>query len=196
MSQVRKICVLMVIPALLLLACPAVDARGGGSGGGHQDMSDQPGTGQQYQGRQQMRMRQRKHIQATENQQNQLRSCVNSGMRAHKQVQNLAQVAAGSDFNPGQARQLRDQLRNEVQTMQQEHHRFRQSLSGDQREEIGVPLQEMSRAEERMNMRLKAMDQELAKANPQADYVAEQARETERAVQEWQEQVKIINSAI
>lgn len=196
MSQVLKMYVLMVIPALLLLASPAVDARGGGTGGGHQGMGGPPGTGQQYQGRQQMRLHQRKHIRGTEQQQNQLRSCMDSGMRAYKQVQSMGQMAAGSGFNTEQARQLRDQLRNEVRTMQQEHSRFRQTLSEDQREEIAIPLQKISRAEERMNIRLQAMDQELVKANPQADYVAEQAWEMDRAMQEWQEQIQVINSAL
>ena len=129
---------------------------------------------------------QRDRIRATDQQRDQIRTCDQSMDRVRTRARDMAQASAGKNFNAEQARQQRNQLRNEVQTMEQEHTRLMKGLSGEQRDALQQQIRSMEQNRERIHTRLQQMDQELAGAGPDGKRVAEHARAIEREMKEWQ----------
>lgn len=134
--------------------------------------------------------RDRLRTQATDQQRDQYRTCDQSMDRIRTQAHDMAQAAAGSGFNAGQAQQQRDQLRQQIQTMQQEQDRLRQSLSSDQSGFAKQRTQNADRLRERVNTRLQELDQELAKPSPDAKRINETARIVEREMNAWQKEYR------
>jgi TRAP-type C4-dicarboxylate transport system substrate-binding protein len=80
--------------------------------------------------------------------------------------------------------------------MQQEHDRFAQGLSEEQRAALQDRIRKMDQARDRVHTQSQQMDQEMSQANPNAQRVATQAREMEKAVKEWQKQYRSLGSEI
>jgi uncharacterized protein (DUF3084 family) len=80
--------------------------------------------------------------------------------------------------------------------MQQEHDRFAQGLSEEQRAAVQDRIRKMDQARDRVHTQSQQMDQEMSQANPNAQRVATQAREMEKAVKEWQKQYRSLGSEI
>lgn len=185
-----------VFLAAFVLAVPLVSAQGKGGGGQGRPQGEGQGQGQgQAQGQQGQQGRgsemgkgtmQRDRIRATDQQRDQIRTCDQSMDRVRTRARDMAQASAGKNFNADQARQQRNQLRNEVQTMEQEHARLMQGMSGEQREAFQSQIRSMEQNRERIHTRLQEMEQELAGAGPNGNRVAEQARAVEREMKEWQ----------
>lgn len=186
----------LVFLAAFVLAVPLACAQGKGGGGQGRPQGQGQGQGQgQAQGQQGQQGRgsemgkgtmQRDRIRATNQQRNQIKTCDQSMDRVRTRARDMAQAAGGKNFNADQARQQRSQLRNEVQTMEQEHARLIQDLSAEQREAFQDQIRSMDQNRERIHTRLQEMEQELAGAGPNGKRVAEQARAIEREMKEWQ----------
>jgi hypothetical protein len=132
--------------------------------------------------------RQRYRIHATGPQRDQYRICTQSVNRGRTQARNMVQFANGSGFIVEQARQRRDQLRNEIRTMQQEHDRFMQRLSDDERAAMQDRVRKMDQARDRVNLSIQAMNEGFKQVNPDQQHIAKQARKIEKAMKEWQKQ--------
>jgi chromosome segregation ATPase len=130
---------------------------------------------------------QRDRIRATDQQRDQVRTCDQSMDRARSRARDMARAADGKGFNAEQARQQRNELRNEVRTMEQEHARLMRGLSGEQREALQEQIRNTEQNRERIQTRLQEMDQELAGEGPNGKRVAECARAVEREMKQWQE---------
>ena len=132
--------------------------------------------------------RDRIRIHATDQQRDQYRTCDQSMDRIRTRARDMAKASSSPGFNADQARQNRDQLRNELRVMEQEHERLMQGLNGEQKEAIAEHHRNMEQIHQRINTRLQEMDQELAQATPNGQRAAEQARAIEREMKQWQKQ--------
>ena len=175
----------LVFLTAFLLAMPLASAQGRGGGG--QGRPQGQGQGQQGRGSEMGKgTMQRDRIRATGQQRDQIRTCDQSMDRVRTRARDMAQTSAGKNFNAEQARQQRNQLRNEVRIVEQEHTRLMQGLSGEQREGFQQQIRTMEQNRERIRTRLQEMDQELAAENPNGKKVAEHARAIEQEMKEWQ----------
>jgi len=205
MTMKREFLALAAIVSLT--ASPVLYAQRGGGGGGQRGggggMQGQGPTttgqqrgAQQGQGGAQMgtRDQQRQRIHATDQQQDQYRTSTQAADRVRTQARDMAKAAKGGGVNNEEFRQQHTQLRNEIQTMQQEHDRFAQGLSEDQRASLQDRIRRMDQARDRVHTQSQQMDQEMTQANPDGKRVATQAREMEKAMNEWQKQYRNVAS--
>ena len=65
--------------------------------------------------------------------------------------------AGGPGYTAEKAKQQRDELRQKLKTMQQQHKQFRQNLDNEQRSMIQDRLRAMQQHQERINSRLLEM---------------------------------------
>jgi hypothetical protein len=196
-TKMTKLLALLAGLSLFLIPMPTVHARGGGGGGaggggygggGHPSPMEQHGleTGIQEQRRQ--------RVHTTEQQHSQYRTCVHSAERVRTRAREMTQAAKGQAFNREQAQQFREQLRNEIQMMEQNHRQFVGGLSQEQRTHIRERLREMDRTRERVNAHLQTMDQELRQGEFNGKRVAGQAGEIEKAMKAWHQQYQNVGS--
>lgn len=193
----------LALAAILALSiAPALWAqgRGGGQGRGGQQ-EGRPQSGQQRGGQQGQRgehprthEHQRKRMHTTEQQRRQYHTCTRSAERVRTQAREMAQAARGGGFNKQEFRQQHQQLQNAIQNMQEEHNRFVQGLTEEQKGDMQERIRKMEQSRERVREHLQQMDQELEQDNPNRKHIAEHAREMEKAVKEWQKQYRHMGS--
>lgn len=183
---------LAVLSILCLSLAPALWAQrhGGQSHGGQRQG---PSATSQQQGGQrggaQQHDRQRTQTQAR--QQTRYQDCLDAASQARTQAQEISKRAKGKSFDADQARWQRDRLREHVRIMEQEHERVMQGVTQEQRERMEKRIREMDQSRERIETQLKAMDQELS-GDPDRDRIAEQARETAKAIKDWQKNYRVV----
>lgn len=203
-----KVRTFVIAAAFVLAAAPAFaqGRPGGGQGQGQgqrpkqgQGQAQQKGPGGSEQGRGTMdrdRDRTRQRIHATDQQRDQFRACTQSQNRVRTQARDMANLAKRRGFTSDEARQQRDQLRQLVRVMQEEHHRLMQGLNSEQQEAARMQIREMERVQERLQTRMAELDRTVD-ANPFSfGEVSNQAREVERAMQEWQKQHRKLGNEI
>jgi len=140
----------------------------------------------------QTRQQQRNQLrsQATDGQREQYRTGNQSMERIRTQARDMARISNGTTFNADQARQQRDQLRDQVRTMDQQNQRLMEGLDNQQRAAVEQRTRTMNQLQERINSRLQNMDQELAKTSPDRKRIAEEAQNVERETQRYQQQYR------
>ncbi len=192
--------------AVVLAAAPLAVAQGGGQGSrgqggrpqgqGH-GQGQQQGAGGMQQGRGDMdQTRTRQRIHATDQQRHQFRTCTQSQDRVRTQAHDMAHLAKRQGASSDDARQMREQLREQVRTMQQEHQRLMQGLSGEQQTAARSQIREMERVHSRLRVRMDELDRAVDADPYRAQDVAKQAREVERAMKEWQKQHRKLGDEI
>jgi len=179
---------------------PAQGRGGGGQRGGSQGQRPSMGQGQRQGGQmgsptaKTTRQQDRDRIRATDQQRDRLRTCDQTAQHIRTQARQMAQDARGSQFNADQARQQRDQIRERLQTMQQEHQQLMNGLSTEQREAMQNRIENMQQIRERVNNRLQQVDAELNQDNPDAKLIRQRARDMEKSMKEWQNQYRKMQS--
>jgi hypothetical protein len=163
-------------------------SRGQGQGQGQQTPRTGRQSGQGAGAQDRGAQRDQARAQTTDQQRDQYRTCDQSMDRARTMARDMAQDSGGKGFNADRARQQRDQLREQFQTMEQEHQRLLQGLTADQGQFVQQRTGTMEQIQERINTRLQEMNQELEMAAPDGKRVAEQARTIEREMKAWQDQ--------
>lgn len=138
----------------------------------------------------QQKQRNQLRSQATNGQREQYRTANRSMERIHTQARDMARKSTGTTFNADQARQQRDQLRDQVRTMDQQNRGLMQGLDNQQRAAIEQRTQTMNQLQELINSHLRSMDRELAKTSPDRKRIAELARNLERDTQRYQQQYR------
>jgi chromosome segregation ATPase len=127
-------------------------------------------------------------------QRDRLRTCDQTAQQIRTQARQMARDARGSKFNANQARQQRDQLREQLQTMQREHEQLMSGLSTEQREALQNRIRNMDQLHEKVNIQLQQVDAQLNQDNPDGKLVRQHAREMEQSMKEWQKQYRKIQS--
>jgi chromosome segregation ATPase len=142
----------------------------------------------------QTRTRQRVH--APNQQLDQFRACTQSQNRVRTQARDMAGLAGRPGSSSKDALRQRDQLREHVRFMQQEHQRLLQGLGPEQQEAARRQIREMERIQERLQTRMQELD--AAVDSPSFDFsqVATRAREVERTMQQWQKQHRKLGNQI
>jgi hypothetical protein len=178
---------LMVFPIfLLLLATAFPQGRGGGKGGGQgQGMGQGQGRGKGG-GQSANGTMDRERIHATQQQQDQIRSCDNLADGIRKQARKMAKNA-GNNFNTDRLTQEQAQIRDQVRQMDQQHAQLINGLDATQQQAWQEPIHNMNQLRQQMNLHQQQMEDEL-KGNPDAKRVAERAREMERTMNDWRKQ--------
>lgn len=198
-TKITRIAPLSITLVVLLLATPTAYGQGGSRGaGGHDGGGHRGGERSSQMGQQRTevgsKMHQRERIHATKEQHSQYRTCVQSAERVSSRARQMTQVAKGKAFNREQAQQYLEQLRNEIQMMEQNHQQFVEGLSEEQSAQIRERVRKMDKARERLNAHLHTIDQQLNQGEFNGKGVAKQAGEIEKAMKEWNKQYQKVGS--
>jgi chromosome segregation ATPase len=181
--------------AVIVLLAVSV-AWGQGKGKGSQAAKGQGQKQRQAGAQQGQGDMERERVRASAQQRDQLRSCDRSAEAIRNRTRQMAKTAGGKGFNPDQARKEREQVREQLTKMNQEHERLMQGFNDGQKQALQAHITNMEQASERVNTQLQAMDQELSRPQPEGKKVAERAREMERAMNEWQQQYRAVQSKL
>jgi DNA repair exonuclease SbcCD ATPase subunit len=187
----------LILLSIFLLAAVAAfpQGRGGGGNRGQGRQQAQPRTQQrQQQGVQSGQgATERKRIQIHSEQRQQIQECRKTADGIRKQAQKMAQTS-GNKFNAEEARQQRNQIQNQLQTMQEEHEQLMQGLDSGQQQALRERIQNMNQLQQQMNTQLRQMNSELAPANPDPAKVSEQARTMEQTMERWRKEYNALSS--
>jgi uncharacterized membrane protein YccC len=200
---------LIVFPMVLFLSSTAFpQGKGGGMGGSRGQGQGQGGqtTGQgQGQGSQTTGQGQgqssgqsgntqmdRIRVKSTTQQRDQIQSCEKQADAVRKQARTMAE-GAGKKLNAGQLNQQQSHIQNQIKQMEQDHQRLMSGLDATQKQAWQDQIKNMDRLHQQLNTQQQQMDGEL-KGNPDAKRVADQAREMERTMNEWQKQYSVLAS--
>ncbi len=159
------------------------------AGRGSQSMGAR-GSGQQMQMRDQQRLR----LHTTDQQMQQSRTCTQSMERVRKQLRTMSRISKTQPIRAGQASQWREQLRNNVQTMNQEQTGLMNGLNPEQQEAVRNRNQELQTTREQFQQMSEALEMELALEAPDPAKVREQAREMESAMNKIRTQQQQFNN--
>lgn len=129
--------------AAILILTPAIAFAQGPGGGsvraGGQSQGSRPGAGtgatasRGTMDRDRIQQRDRLHTMATDQQRAEYRTCDQLADRIRTRARDMSKSANGKGLGVGAMRQQRDQLREQVRTMDEEHQRMMQGLNDDQR---------------------------------------------------------------
>ncbi len=97
-------------------------------------------------------------------------------------------------FNADEARRQRDQIRTQLQAMEQEHERLMNGLDPNQQQAIREQIQNMNRLQQATRSEFQRMNSEMEQANPDAARVKERAREMEQAMKDWSKEYQALHS--
>ena len=201
---------LMVLPILLLsLSIAFPQGRGGGRGPGAgqgqgsgqgQVMDQGQGSGQgqvmgQGQGSSQGQgsvQREQQRIKSTQQQRDQIRNCDKLADGICKQAQKMAKNS-GNKFNAEETTKQQNQLRERIQTMQQEHERLMNGLDSTQKQAWKEQIRNMDQLQQQLQTHLREMQAEQ-KASSDGQRNAERAREIERIMNGWKSEYGVLKS--
>ncbi len=134
-----------------------------------------------------------KRIHATQQQRDQIRTCSKQADEVRKQVRKMAQTS-DKKFNADEARGQRDQIRTQLQAMEQEHERLMNGLDPNQQQAFREQIQNMNRLQQTTRSEFQRMNSEMEQANPDATRVKERAREMEQAMKDWSKEYQALHS--
>jgi ketosteroid isomerase-like protein len=152
------------------------------------------GAGQQSQQQTQMQDRQRLRIHASDQQQQQSRTCTQSMDRVRTQLRTMSRISKNQAISSGQASQWREQLRNDIQTMNQEQTRLTNGLTPEQQDAVKNRTQQMQTTREQLQQMSEALEMELAMEAPDPVKVRQQAREMDTAMNKIRTQQQQFNN--
>lgn len=168
----------------------ATDVQAQRGGGGRHGGSWQGPAGSSSQFQTEMREQQRQQIRATDQQKEQYRITMQSMDRLRTRIRNMERMVKGPEINKDQIREEQERLRNEIRSMEQEHLRFMEGLSAEQKMQIHHRLREMDQIRERINAHGQAMEGEVNRSNPELKEIAERVAEMEREINEWKKKFR------
>ncbi len=182
---------------LLLLSTAFSEGRGGRQG---QQQTQGQGQGQgpgwrQGQGGAQSGSTQmeQKRIRATTQQRDQIRSCSKLADGIRQQARKMAQTREGK-FNADQAVKQRNQIRDQIRTMDQEHERLMNGFDAAQKQAWQEQIKNTAQLRQQLNSQMQQMDTEINSTNPDSKRVGERAREIERTMSNLRTQYGVLSS--
>ncbi len=141
-----------------------------------------------------LQTRQRLRIHATDQQRAQYRTCAQSLDRVRSRIRDMNRIMKGSAFNKQQALQAREQLRQELRTLRQEHERWVAGLDDEQKAAVPEPLQQMSRTRQQLEDWSEALGFELEQESVDSTAVLDQLRKLDNATRQLQQQQRDVAS--
>jgi hypothetical protein len=184
--MVRKIFIL--ISFLLLLMLPAFGQGRGGSQGRQQGRGQSQGNAQAGVGQ-----RDRNQVHLTTQQRDQLRTCDRLADGIRKQARTMGK-SAGSNSSVGHLSGQRDQIREKVRAMAQEHDRLMSGIDTTQQQRWQEQMRNMTQLRQQLQNHLQQLDTEVDSAQPDPKRITNRTREIERTMSQWQKQYGILSS--
>jgi chromosome segregation ATPase len=102
----------------------------------------------------------------------------------------MAQAAQGGGANNTEFRRLHEQLQQEIRTMQQDRDRFMNALTQQQRTELQDHIRKMDQTRDRLNDRVRLLDSEIAKSDPEQKRLRSYAKDVDKAATEYQKRLQ------
>ena len=191
---------LILFPIFLLSLSMAFPQGRGGRQSQGQGQGQGPGVGQgQGQGPAGAQVgntqREQKRIHATKQQRDQIRTCDRAADSIRKQARTMAKNT-GKKYSAAEANQQRNQIRDQIRTMDQEHERLMNGLDATQQQAWQEQIREMNQLRQQLNLRQQQMDSELRSPNPDANRVADHAREIEQTMNSLRTQYRGLSSQV
>lgn len=179
---------IVLVAAAMLFASPAIATQGrpGGAGQGRQ----RPTAGQKQGKMRTGSTMDRQRIRANNQQRDQLRTCTQTADRIRQQARDMDRLARSKTFDAAKARQQRDEIRNHVRTMEQEHQQLMNGMTQEQQTALRIRTERMNRIRERVNNQLGRLDEELAKPDPNRKQVAKTAQQISKEMNQWKSQYR------
>ncbi|GAB4389562.1 MAG: hypothetical protein Kow0025_15700 [Thermodesulfovibrionales bacterium] len=200
MKRILLLMAVILAVGVIPLAAFAEGRGGGGMGGGPETgrrggMGGSPVDEIGGEGRGPA-MREMERVRLSERQKEHFRSARQTAERARSHAGSLAAAARGQGFSRAEGVGMRDALRQEFRAMEESHSRFMEGLGPEGRDALRSNERSIERERNEIRQRMRALDMELSKPEPDRDRVAEQAREIERRMSGWQEQYRAMESAM
>jgi hypothetical protein len=118
------------------------------------------------------------------------RDCTGATDRVRRRARDMAEAAGRSGFGPAQAGVHRQRLLREFQNLEREHGRYLENLGPAERTRLQDRLREVERLRLSARERLRLMDVECARAQPDRVRLREHARELESEMERWRDQYR------
>ena len=134
-----------------------------------------------------------KRIHRTQQQRDQIRSCDKMADGIRKQAKEMAQ-ASKKGFKADEANKQRNQIRDQFQTMEQQHNQLMNSLDGAQNQAWQEQIKNMNEFHQQLNLQMQKMDGELSSADPDSKRIRESAQEMERIMNNWRKEYRTLSS--
>ncbi len=106
----------------------------------------------------------------------------------------MSRISKTQPIGSGQAKQWREQLRNNMQTMNQEQTNLMNDLSPEQQEAVRNRTQQMQMSREQFQRMSEALEMELTLEAPDPAKVRQQAREMESTAKKIRTQQQQFNN--
>jgi hypothetical protein len=177
-----------LISFLLLLTLPVFAQGRGGSQGRQQSHGQNQGSVQAGVGQ-----RDRNQVHLSTQQQDQLRTCDRLADGIRKQARAMSK-AAGGNSSVGPLSGQRDQIRNKVREMDQEHNRLMSGIEPDQQRRWQAQIKNMTQLRQQLQTQLQRLDDDVDSAPPDPKRITARTREIERTMSQWQKQYSILSS--
>jgi len=187
---------LIAFPVFLLVFSVAFPQGRGGEQGRQQGQMQGRSSGQgQYGGSDQGRAgtMEQKRIHTTQQQRDQIRSCDKMADGIRKQAKEMAQ-ASKKGFTSDEASRQRNQIQEQVRSMEKEHNQLMNSLDGVQNQAWQEQIKNMNEFRQQLNLQLQKMDAQLNSASPDSRRIAESANQMERIMNNWRKEYKTLSS--
>jgi len=190
-----KLPILIVILVLSVFAAFPQGRGGGGQGGrqgGGQSQGGQ-GGGQQQGGMGGMQtgagqgQMDRDRTRLNTQQRDQARACDQLADGIRKQARTMAKNSGGKNVTQAQLVKQRDQLREQVRAMEQEHERLMNGIDPAQQQQWREQILNMNQHRQQINNQLQQLGSDIDSADPNLERVAERAREMERIMKRWRD---------
>lgn len=106
----------------------------------------------------------------------------------------MDRLAKSKTFDASAVRRQRDQMRDQLRTMEQEHERLMKGMSQEQQAALRNRVEQMNRIRQRVNSQLGRLDTELGKTDPNAKQVRKSAQQISREMKQWKSQYREMES--
>ncbi len=183
---------LYLLAALLCMAAVPLWAQGRGSGGmqGGQGRQGMPGMqgGQKQRGQMGQQDRQRMRIHATQDQRTKYRNCTQSMQRVRSRIREMGRLTKNQPINRQQLLELHEQLRSEIQMMQQQQEALRSGFDEEQKAAVQELTQQMNRSHMDLDSFSEALAFELNQVDTNPDRLREQVRKMDRTTKQLEQQ--------
>lgn len=128
----------------------------------------------------------RMKLQATDDQRDQLRTCVGVSERLRRLAADLKKPEHLSEAEWVQAHQRWTKVLH--QAMQSHHQAFVGTLNADQQAALEDRLRKVDKTQSEVSARFEAMDRDLAEAVPDGKHLSAHAKELQKSLKRWEKQ--------
>jgi chromosome segregation ATPase len=175
----------------ILIAFPQGRGGGGQGGGGSQQRRMQGGqTGQSGKPDIGQGQTNRDRVRSNDQQRDQVRACDRQADGIRKQARTMAKASNDKNANRALLLQNRDELRERIRVMEQEHARLMSGIDSAQQQQWREQISNMNQYRNQVHSQLQQIESAFDSGNPDPQRVAERAREMEQIMDRWRKEYR------